>query len=101
MNCLNLEKREELGWKSPFEIYFGKKANELVNEGQNCDTIDISKYSRPSAKINTSWQKNGGEMLAIELLEECWIVMHVKIHASYINVVVRCSFELAEKKVDR
>ena len=50
-NCLNLEKREELGWKSPFEIYFGRKANELLNKGQNCDdTIDTSKYTIPSAK---------------------------------------------------
>ena len=23
--CLNNEKREELGWKSPFEIYFERK----------------------------------------------------------------------------
>ena len=28
---LNNEKREELGWESPFEIYFGRKSNELVN----------------------------------------------------------------------
>ena len=29
MKCINNEKREELGWKSPFEIYFERKSNEL------------------------------------------------------------------------
>ena len=29
--CLNNENQEELGWKSPFEIYFGRKSNELIN----------------------------------------------------------------------
>ena len=24
--------REELGWKSPFEIYFGRKSNAILNE---------------------------------------------------------------------
>lgn len=51
MNCLNLEKREELGSKSPFEISFGMKALELLNEGQNCDgKVDILKYTKPTTK---------------------------------------------------
>ena len=51
MNCLNFERREELGWKSPFEIYFERKANELLNEDQNRDsTIGTSKYTRLSVK---------------------------------------------------
>ena len=53
-------------------------------------------------KINTSWPKNGGERqrkLTTELLKECWIVMHVKIYTSYINVVIRCLFEMAKKKL--
>ena len=33
MQCLNHEKREELGWKKVFEIYFERKVNELINEG--------------------------------------------------------------------
>ena len=33
MQCLNQEKREELGWKKVFEIYFDRKVNELKNEG--------------------------------------------------------------------
>lgn len=31
--CLNNDKREELGWKSAFEVYYGRKSNELVNCG--------------------------------------------------------------------
>ena len=27
---LNEESKEELGWKSPFEVYFGRKSNILV-----------------------------------------------------------------------
>ena len=30
MKCLNNEKREALGWQSPFEVYFGRKSKELV-----------------------------------------------------------------------
>ena len=30
-----MENREELAWKSPFEIYFGRKHNEFLNEGGN------------------------------------------------------------------
>ena len=33
MKCLNNDKREELGWKSAFEIYFGRKSNELIKAG--------------------------------------------------------------------
>ena len=39
MKCLNHEKLEELAWKSPFEIYYGRKPNELVNEGDNYEKI--------------------------------------------------------------
>ena len=31
--CLNNEIREELAWKIPFEIYFGRKSYDLVNPG--------------------------------------------------------------------
>ena len=37
--CLNNEIREELGWKSPFEIHFGRKSNELVNAGSAYDGL--------------------------------------------------------------
>lgn len=51
MKCLNNEKREELSWKSAFEIYFGRKANELINEGKNYnDSIDTASTIKPSTK---------------------------------------------------
>ena len=104
INCFNLQEREELGWKSLFEIYFGRKANELLNEGQNYDgTIDSTKYTRLHRIIrtHTSGTNNGRETQrkpTIELLEEFWIVMQVKIYISYINMVIRCLLKLAEKR---
>ena len=51
MKCFCQEKREELGWKSAFEIYFGRKVNELKNEGRNHDkTIHLAKTVGPSKK---------------------------------------------------
>ena len=64
---------------------------------------NIPDHLQGMIKINISGPKNGGERqrkLTIELLEECCIVIHVKVHTSYINVVIRCLFELAEKMVD-
>ena len=102
----NLEKREKLGWKSPFEIYCRRKANELLSEGQYCDgAIDISEYIRPSAKDNKyhhKQTKSRGEKqkeLKIKFLKECWIAMHAKIYTSYINVMIRCLFQLTQNRV--
>ena len=51
MKCLNHDKREELSWKSAFEIYYGRKANELINEGRNYnETICTAKTIGPSMK---------------------------------------------------
>ena len=33
MKCVNNEKRESLGWQSPFEVYFGRKSDELLKSG--------------------------------------------------------------------
>ena len=45
------EKREQLCWKSAFEIYFGRKVNELKNEERNHDkTIHLTKVVGPSKK---------------------------------------------------
>ena len=33
--------KEELGWKSPFEIYYGRKSNELLNDGKSSEDFDI------------------------------------------------------------
>ena len=47
MKCLNHEK--EQAWKSPFETYYGRKPNELVNEGKNYEKIiHTAKSVRPS-----------------------------------------------------
>ena len=46
MKCLNNDKREELGWKSAFEIYFGRKSNELVMAG-------VSKRKEPVIAMDT------------------------------------------------
>ena len=69
MKWLNQEKREELGWKSAFGIYFGRKINELKNEGKNHDkTIHLEKTVGPSTKDfgnqkhNTNqWRKKARE----------------------------------------
>lgn len=37
MKCYNHEKREELDWKSAFEIYHGRKPNELLNDWESQD----------------------------------------------------------------
>ena len=52
MKCLNQEKREELGWQSAFEIYFGRKSNEPKNEEKNHDkTMQLAKTVRLLRKI--------------------------------------------------
>lgn len=43
IKCLNMKKRKELAWKSPFKIYFDRKLNDLLNEGKNYnDTLQVS-----------------------------------------------------------
>ena len=43
--------KEELDWKSAFEIYFGRKVNELKNGEKNHDkTIHLAKTVGPSTK---------------------------------------------------
>ena len=34
-------KKEELGWKSPFEIYYERKSNKLLNDGKSIEDFDI------------------------------------------------------------
>ena len=50
MKCVNNEKREALGWQSPFEIYFGWKNNELVKCGvpECTGSPEIGKASKPT-----------------------------------------------------
>ena len=59
IRCLNQEKREELGWQSALEIYFGSKANELKNEGKNHDkTIHLGKTVGRSTKDFRNEKRN-------------------------------------------
>ena len=37
---LNEECKEELGWRSPFEIYCGRKSNQLVKASLDCVDSD-------------------------------------------------------------
>ena len=50
MKCLNNEKREALGWKNPFEIYFSGKFK-LIKESLDAqdDTIYEKVYEVPTA----------------------------------------------------
>ena len=51
MKCLNSEKREELSWKSSFEIYFGRKDSELTSDGKKYDPkIEVTATKGPNAK---------------------------------------------------
>ena len=81
MKCLNNEKREELSWKSPFEIYFGRKDNELTNDGKKFDSnIEVmattcpnsKQYSR-QAKQTSNWRKSAkkaDERMSKRMLEK-------------------------------
>ena len=66
MKSLNNEKREELSWKSSFEIYYGRTANELGHDGK-CFPADIETLStrvptennsRQQAKQMNNWRKS-------------------------------------------
>ena len=62
MKCFNQEKREESGWKNAFEIHFGRKVNELKNEGKNHDkTIHLAKTVGPSTKDFRNQKHNSNQ----------------------------------------
>ena len=54
--ALNQDPKEELAWKSPFEIYFGRKPNVVHNTGNTCAKewdLPLGKYEdmvRPRSK---------------------------------------------------
>lgn len=54
--ALNQDPKEELAWKSPFEIYFGRKPNLVDNTGNTCAKewdLPLGKYEdmvRPRSK---------------------------------------------------
>ena len=57
MKCLNNEKKGELGWKSPFQIYYGRKSNESLNDGKSVTistlTLLAPNYLHMHVKIYT------------------------------------------------
>ena len=60
MTILNEGAREELGWKSPFEIYYGRKSNAILNEQTESlsnNETQVSKTMLPNKKeITKHWQ---------------------------------------------
>lgn len=64
MKCLNNEKREELGWKSPFEVYFGRKSNELVNAAVPVqdDDVHFETFENP---LDSDYGKREKEILKL------------------------------------
>ena len=100
MKCSNQEKREELGWQSAFEIQFGRKANELKNEGKNHDkTIHLAKTVGPSTedfrnqKHNTNqWRKKAREAdlrMTERMMEKDFLRNVYKIYKSGDKVFLR------------
>ena len=57
---LNEDAREELGWKSPFEIYYGRKLNAILNEQTQSlsnNETQVTKTRLPNKKdIAKHWQ---------------------------------------------
>ena len=47
--CLNNDKREELGWRSAFELYYRRKSNELVKCGVPVNREKNLKYKKLSS----------------------------------------------------
>ena len=85
MKCLNQKKREELGWKSAFEIYFGRKVNELKNEGKNHNkTIHLAKTVRPSTKDFRNQKHNTNQCRKKDTRRNVY-----KIYKSGVKVFVR------------
>ena len=50
--CLNNDKCEELGWRSAFEVYYGRKSNELVKCG-----VPVNREQEFNVKKLSSHQK--------------------------------------------
>ena len=59
MKYLNNKKREELGWQSPSEVYFGRNINELVRCGlaENRGSPEVRKVSKPTKNDFNRYEK--------------------------------------------
>ena len=52
--CLNNDKREELGWRFAFEVYYGRKSNEMVKCGVPVNRekeFNVQKVIQPSENL--------------------------------------------------
>ena len=100
--CLKLKKSEKFGWLSLFEIYFGRKANKLLSEGQSCDcTTDILEYIRPSAMDDQNQHKQvktRGEMLTELTIKVSQRMLDIHPRKNIYNLYKRGR---SQKKVDR
>ena len=62
--CLNNDKREEFGWRSAFEVYYGRKSNELVKCGVPVNRekeFSVQKVIQPSQDLIYECQKRVDE----------------------------------------
>ena len=60
LKCLNNNKREELGWRSAFEVYHVRKSNELVKCGAAVNRekgINVQEVIQPSENLIYERQK--------------------------------------------
>ena len=83
---LNNEKREELGRKSPFKLYLGRKSSELVNTGSAYGLITKTEVQEPTISDHNlhlqktqTWTDNVKN--ASDRLDEWMITSHVKKHS--------------------
>ena len=57
MKCSNHDKREELGLKNAFEVYYGRKTNELLNNWKS-DDDDLQKQDFENQQnFGRQWRK--------------------------------------------
>ena len=62
--CLNNDKREELGWRSAFEVYYGRNSNELVKSGVPVyreKEFKVQKVIQPLENLIDERQKSVGK----------------------------------------
>ena len=77
MKCLNNEKREAVGLKNPFEIYFSRKPNELirkplnkVSEKERTKSVSTGeRMMKAHARKNLSITYNAGNKTFVRLIK--------------------------------
>ena len=108
MKSLNNEKRKEQDWHSAFEVYFGRKIDELVFYGlpKNWGSPEVRKVLKPTKsdinifkKLNSKTRKHAldsNEKVARRTVED---LRKRKKHSAYkINQKVMVTYEKKERK---